>query len=233
MGNPFFRFKQFEIWHDRCAMKVGTDGVLLGAWTDVSHSQNVLDIGTGSGLIALMIAQRCRAKVTGVEIDAEAAKQACENVALSPWKGRVSIRQADITAFEGGKYDTILSNPPYFREQVYCSDDQRNAARHTGVLTFEALLDAVIRLLTDDGCFSVILPFEAAGYFIGSAAERHLYPMCRTNVQTRPGISPKRVLLTLSRNILPCKEDTLVIESEPRIYSPDFIQLVKDFYLAF
>ena len=218
MGNPFFRFKQFEIWHDRCAMKVGTDGVLLGAWTDVSHSQNVLDIGTGSGLIALMIAQRCRAKVTGVEIDAEAAKQACENVALSPWKGRVSIRQADITAFEGGKYDTILSNPPYFREQVYCSDSQRNAARHTGALTFEDLLDAVIRLLTDDGCFSVI---------------RHLYPMYRTNVQTRPGISPKRVLLTLSRNILPCKEDTLVIESEPRIYSPDFIQLVKDFYLAF
>ena len=196
-------------------------------------SQNVLDIGTGSGLIALMIAQRCRAKVTGVEIDAEAAKQACENVALSPWKGRVSIRQADITAFEGGKYDTILSNPPYFREQVYCSDSQRNAARHTGALSFEDLLDAVIRLLTDDGCFSVILPFEVSGHFIDLAAGRYLYPMCRTDVQTRPGISPKRVLLTLSRNILPCKEDTLVIESEPRIYSPDFIQLVKDFYLAF
>ena len=104
MRNPFFRFKQFVVWHDRCAMKVGTDGVLLGAWTEVGHARKVLDIGTGSGLIALMIAQRSNAEIVGIDIDAVAVGQAAENVKSSPWGNRVKIEQADITDFNGEKY---------------------------------------------------------------------------------------------------------------------------------
>lgn len=231
MRNPFFRFKQFEVRHDRCAMKVGTDGVLLGAWTDVSRSKQVLDIGTGSGLIALMIAQRCDAHITGIDIDEDAVGQACENVAASPWSGRICISRADVAGFHGGKYDTIVSNPPFFNEQVHCPDGQRNAARHTESLTFECLLDAVKRLLTDDGSFSVILPAGLMGSFTTSAAERHLYASRRTDVLTKPGVLPKRVLLTFSKSIRACETDSLVIESSPRVYSSEFIRLVKDFYL--
>ena len=111
MRSPFFRFKQFTIWHDRCAMKVGTDGVLLGAWVSLRQARNVLDIGTGSGLIALMIAQRCQAQVTGIDIDSDAIGQAGENALASPWSGRIRFCQADAGAFQGGVYDTIVSNP--------------------------------------------------------------------------------------------------------------------------
>ena len=232
MRNPFFRFKQFVVWHDRCAMKVGTDGVLLGAWTEVGHARKVLDIGTGSGLIALMIAQRSNAEIVGIDIDAVAVGQATENVKSSPWGNRVKIEQADITDFNGEKYDVIVSNPPYFQEEVHCPDGQRNVARHTSALTFESLLDAVEKLLTEEGCFSVILPAEAVGRFITLAAQRHLYLVRRTDVQTKPALPPKRALLAFGRTIAPCQTNTLVIESEPRVYSPEFIHLVKDFYLA-
>ena len=137
MRNPFFRFKQFTVWHDRCAMKVGTDGVLLGAWVSLDQARNVLDIGTGSGLIALMIAQRCLAQITGIDIDADAIGQASENASASPWGNRIRFYQADANSFQNGVYDTIVSNPPYFRERVHCPDGQRNAARHTESLTFE------------------------------------------------------------------------------------------------
>lgn len=231
MRNPFFRFKQFEVRHDRCAMKVGTDGVLLGAWVDVTRSRQVLDIGTGSGLIALMIAQRCDAQITGIDIDADAVGQACENADASPWSERIHISRADVAEYNEGKYDTIVSNPPFFCEQVHCPDRQRNAARHTESLTFECLLDAVKRLLTDDGSFSVIIPAGLIGSFTTSAAERHLYASRRTDVLTKPGVPPKRVLLTFCRSVRACDTDNLVIESSPRTYSPEFIQLIKDFYL--
>lgn len=231
MRNPFFRFKQFEVWHDRCAMKVGTDGVLLGAWADVARSKQVLDVGTGSGLIALMIAQRCSARITGIDIDADAVGQACGNVAASPWSGRIRICRADVAVFNEGKYDTIVSNPPFFCERVHCPDGQRNAARHTESLSFDCLLDAVGRLLTDDGYFSVILPAGLMGSFTTSAAGRHLYASRRTDVLTKPGVLPKRVLLTFVRSVRPCETDSLVIESSPRVYSPEFVRLVKDFYL--
>lgn len=235
MKNPFFQFKQFVIRHDRCAMKVGTDGVLLGAWTDIRQSRKVLDIGTGSGLIALMIAQRREeAGITGIDIDGASVEQARENVAASPWSGRIHIAQADIAVFADGgdKYDTIVSNPPYFRERVHCPDGKRNAARHTESLTFGGLLDAVDRLIAPDGSFSVVLPFEEAGPFITMAAERYLYLSRRTDVYTKPGVPPKRVLLAFGRAVRPYTTDILTIESASRDYSPEFVRLVKDFYLA-
>lgn len=231
MRSPFFRFKQFTIWHDRCAMKVGTDGVLLGAWVSLRQVRNVLDIGTGSGLIALMIAQRCPAQVTGIDIDSDAIGQAGENALASPWSGRIRFCQADAGAFQGGVYDTIVSNPPYFRERVHCPDGQRNAARHTESLTFECLLDAVARLMSEDGSFSVILPAEAGERFITLAAERHLYLLRRTYVHTKPSASPKRVLMTFVRTIQACETTHLTLEESPKVYSREYIGLVGDFYL--
>lgn len=232
MRNPFFRFKQFTVWHDRCAMKVGTDGVLLGAWICLDNARNVLDIGTGSGLISLMVAQRCPAQVTGIDIDADAVGQAYENVSASPWSGRIRICKADVADWEEGKlYDTIVSNPPFFQEQVHCPDNQRNAARHTESLTFERLLDSVVRLMSEDGTFSVILPAEAGERFITLAAERHLYLLRRTYVHSKPSVPPKRVLMTFVRTIQACATTHLVLEEEPRKYSSEYLSLVRDFYL--
>lgn len=130
-------------------MKVGTDGVLLGAWADVEQARRVLDIGTGTGLIALMAAQRSQAEVCGVEVDEEAAGQACENADASPWKDRIRIICKPVQAYaDGAGFDVIVSNPPYFQEQTFCPDSQRNGARHTDGLSFEELLEAVSRLLT-------------------------------------------------------------------------------------
>ena len=139
MPNPYFKFKQFTVFHDRCAMKVGTDGVLLGAWVQVDTAKRVLDIGTGTGLIALMVAQRSAACVVGTDIDGEAVEQAMENVNASPWKNRICICRKDVMQMNGeeyGSFDVIVSNPPYFVEEVRCLDERRDTARHTGNLTF-------------------------------------------------------------------------------------------------
>ena len=146
----FFEFKQFKIYHDRCAMKVGTDGVLLGAWADVSKSNRILDIGCGSGLISIMAAQRSQAYVYGVEIEREAALQAKENAVRSPWASRISIVCEDISNFQDSKgFDTILVNPPFFEEDLLPPDAARASARHTVGLSFATLLQQVSRLLCD------------------------------------------------------------------------------------
>lgn len=237
MPNPFFNFKHFTVYHDKCAMKVGTDGVLLGAWTDVGNARNILDVGTGTGLIALMLAQRsANTIIKGVDIDGNAVEQAMENVAASPWKERISIELEDVRILgrkEQSKYDCIVSNPPYFQENVHCPDKSRNMARHTSGLSFEDLLDAVGVLLSDEGCFSVIIPTDAASDFISLAASRSLYLKRRTWVHTKPEAAPKRVLLTFSWKMETCSTDRLTIETERHVYSPEFVKLVKDFYLAF
>ena len=137
MANPYFKFKQFTVYHDKCAMKVGTDGVLIGAWADVSRAEKILDVGTGSGLIALMIAQRCDASVLGIDIDEDAVIQARENVMASQWSGQITIARQDVRVMANEcdtKFDVILSNPPYFAEDVKCPEAQRNTARHTDEL---------------------------------------------------------------------------------------------------
>lgn len=233
MSNPFFTFKQFTIRHDRCAMKVGTDGVLLGAWTDVSHSCRLLDIGTGTGLIALMLAQRCpKASITAIDIDAEAVEQARENVLLSPWPDRVEVALQDICKYLTDKhFDTIVSNPPYFIDSLKCPNDQRNTARHTDTLDAERLLESVARLLTDDGRFSIILPAEQTDLLIQTAYAQGLYPSRKTAVITRPGLSPKRILMEFQKTKEAFQPDELIIELERHVYSEGYIALTKDFYL--
>jgi tRNA1Val (adenine37-N6)-methyltransferase len=233
MANPFFTFKQFTIRHDRCAMKVGTDGVLLGAWTDVSHSYRLLDIGTGTGLIALMLAQRCpKASITAIDIDAEAVEQARENVLLSPWSDRVEVALQDICKYLTDKhFDTIVSNPPYFIDSLKCPNGQRNTARHTDTLDAERLLESVARLLTDDGRFSIILPAEQTDLLIQTAYAQGLYPSRQTAVITRPGLSPKRILMEFQKTKEAFQPDELIIELERHVYSEGYIALTKDFYL--
>ena len=233
MANPFFTFKQFTIRHDRCAMKVGTDGVLLGAWTDVNHSQRMLDIGTGTGLIALMLAQRCpQASITAIDIDIDAVGQAQENVLLSPWSDRVEVKLQDICKYLTDKhFDTIVSNPPYFIDSLKCPDDQRNTARHTDTLDAERLLESVARLLTDDGRFSIILPAEQTDLLIQTAYAQGLYPSRQTAVITRPGLSPKRILMEFQKTKEAFQPDELIIELERHVYSEGYIALTKDFYL--
>ncbi|MFM2293328.1 MAG: hypothetical protein RIS29_3141, partial [Bacteroidota bacterium] len=152
MANPFFRFKQFTVFHDRCAMKVGIDGVLLGCWTNVADTSMVLDIGTGTGLIALMIAQRTDAHIDAIDIDEGAFEQAMINVQASPWSSRLNVVLSSLQDFVSDKkYDLIVSNPPYFINSLKNPDEQRTTARHTDSLTHEELIDQCIPKLTEGG----------------------------------------------------------------------------------
>ena len=162
-----FTFKECFIAHDRCAMKVGTDGVMLGAWSPVSRARHVLDIGTGSGLLALMLAQRTASTVTidAVELDEQAAAQAQENAQASPWADRITVHSADIRQWSKentARYDLIVSNPPYFEEGVKCSTPERERARYTTTLDHYSLLEIAATLITEEGFFCVVLPMEAS-----------------------------------------------------------------------
>ena len=233
MPNPYFAFKQFTVRHDRCAMKVGTDGVLLGAWTDLSHSRRILDIGTGTGLIALMLAQRCMdARITAIDLDSAAVEQAQENIQASPWKDRIEALQQDICTYHpNGTFDTIVSNPPYFIDSLKCPDGQRSTARHTDTLDADRLIGKISELLTSDGRFSIILPAEQTEDLIRVADEKGLHPSRQTWVITRPGLSPKRILMEFRKTPVTLQPDELVIELERHVYSEEYIALTQEFYL--
>lgn len=233
MANPYFQFKQFTVWHDRCAMKVGTDAVLLGAWMQVEGARRLLDIGCGCGLIALMAAQRCQGEVVAVEIDEEAARQASENVACSPWADRIRVVNKDICSFEEGPFDVIFSNPPYFVDSLKCPDNRRSSARHTDTLDFEQLMDRVFLLLSDDGEFSVVVPMDVANLMKASALSHKLFLSRETRVVTKEGTAPKRVLMAF-RKRLPDEQiqpRTLVMQTDLGIHGEEYRKMVSDFYL--
>ena len=233
MSNSYFKFKQFTIEQGSCAMKVGTDGCLLGGWFDCSQSQRILDVGTGSGLIAIMAAQRCNAMVTGIEIDNEAALQAKDNVKNSPWCDRVEIIKKDLLEYVPEElFDTIVSNPPYFVNSMKCDDASRTLARHSDSLGSEEFFACADRLLAPHGKVSIVIPCDiveewrrsANGY--GFVASRLAY------IKTTPRKAPKRVLLEFSRgNAVECIESTLVLENSPGVYSKEAQDILRDFYL--
>ena len=232
MSNPYFQFKKFTIHHDRCAMKVGTDGVLLGAWADVSAAENILDVGTGTGLIALMLAQRCPAAITAVDIDADAVSQATDNVHHSPWKEQVSVLLQDICTFQPKcLFDAIVSNPPYFINSLKCPDNQRNTARHTDTLDAAGLFQSVTSLLQPQGHFSLVIPAAQVTELKRMGEEYGLYLTRHTAVITRPGLPPKRALLEFRKAQKACLYNELVIELDRHVYSEDYIALTRDFYL--
>ena len=235
MGAEVFRFKQFEVQQQRSAMKVGTDGVLIGAWASVRPADRaVLDIGTGTGLIALMLAQRnTEAKVVGVEIDAESAAQARENVEQSPWSERIEIAECAVQEFATEqKFDLIVSNPPFFVDSLKCPDESRSKARHTDTLSFADLMRAVTRLLAPDGRFAVIVPAEAAMSVV-AAGNLHLVRRC--DVRTKPKGQPKRVMLEFSPRFegAALREELTIGDGTNGGYSAEYKALTRDFYLKF
>ncbi len=237
MPNSYFKFKQFIIHQDRCAMKVGTDGVLLGAWANCEESKNVLDIGTGTGLIALMIAQRSSAKIDAIEIDNEASEQAFENIEKSPWAERINVLNRSFQDFSESitqKYDLIVTNPPYFQNSLFAPDQKRTDARHNSNLQLEELLVGSKKLLNQDGFLSIILPYLEGNMFILKASEMDLYCVRQTKVLTKPNKEPKRLLLEFMKVKKPLVEQEMIIELNKRHeYSEAYKNLTKDFYLSF
>jgi tRNA1Val (adenine37-N6)-methyltransferase len=233
-SNSYFQFKQFVVNQEDCAMKVGTDGVLLGAWFDFKENGSVLDIGTGTGLIALMAAQRGADSVVAVEIDEKAARQAAENVASSKWKDIVTVVHSDIACFSDDKrFDAVVCNPPFFRDSLRSPDSVRSQARHNDTLSYEKLAEMANYLLSDSGLFSLVLPYDMADTFISVAAKNGLYLCKRTNVVTRKGNLPKRVLLSLCKQVKVCVTDELVMFDELNNETSEYISIVRDFYLKY
>ena len=241
MSAVSFRFKQFEVCHAGCAMKVGTDAVLLGSWANcqpsaVSCQQRILDAGTGSGVIALMLAQRFeKAAIDAIDIDGDAVQQARENFERSKWSNRLTCRQIalqELAVETSDYYDAIVSNPPYFVDSLKNPNQQRQTARHTDTLSYEELLRAAQRLLKETGSLSLILPAEAEPTLLELAAEVGLYPTRLVHVYSKPGKPVKRILIELQkRNDQPCEESHFYIESESSPRSDEYTALTKDFYL--
>jgi tRNA1Val (adenine37-N6)-methyltransferase len=239
--SSFFRFKQFAICHDKCAMKVNTDGVLLGAWVRVNaaHPQRILDVGTGSGLIAIMLAQRCPlAQIDGVELDESSCQQAAQNAASSPWSERLHMVCADFNFFSqqaNARYDLIVSNPPYFSQSLRSPDVQRNAVRHNLSLEHIDLVMRSKNLLTSQGRLALVLPYVEGSVLVARAAATvGLYCCRKFNVSTKKGKPPKRLLLEFSTEKLPCDEQDFFIENEAlNSYTEAYKTMTADFYLGF
>ena len=235
MPNTYFRFKQFVIEQEKCAMKVGTDGVLLGAWAQLPDEGRILDLGTGTGLVALMAAQRCHADILAVDISSEACEQADDNVEASPWKERITVLHADVKEMGEeykGQFDCIVSNPPYFKEGVKCPGQLRNTARHTDDLDFRQLAMASSALLKENGTLSVVLPANVAQDFIAESSAQKLQLLRQTWIHTKPGAQPKRVLMEFTKAKSAATEVThMTIHEADHSFSESYKALTCDFYL--
>lgn len=233
MSGQDFTFKQFVVKQDKCAMKVGTDGVLLGAWA--KGGCRILDIGTGTGLIALMMAQRFpAAHIVAVDIDANAVEQAKQNVASSPFADRIDVFQQQIQQFESDcRFDSIVSNPPFFVNSLKAPDAIRSMARHTDTLSFKDLFAAVNRLLSDDGVFSVIVPTECVKDFVVQAYMTGMRQVSQVAVRTTPRKQAKRQLLAFCRssNMLALERQDVCIMSADGNKSEWYGTLTSDFYI--
>ena len=236
MNNKPFHFKQFTIHQDKTAMKVGTDGVLLGAWTTLYKSSNsILDIGTGTGLIALQIAQRSDCEtIDALEIEPNAYEQAVENFENSDWSDRLFCYHTSLQEFLNEvdeKYDLIISNPPYYNDTFKILDKNRALARHTENLSFPILLSSTAKLLSKTGTCTFIIPFKEEVTFLEIAKVNKLFPLRITRVKGNIKTSFKRSLLQLSFNKSKPKIDELVIEIDRHVYTEVYKKLVEDFYL--
>lgn len=215
-------------------MKVTTDACIQGAWTPVdSNVRRVLDIGTGTGLLALMLAQRSGdVTIDAIELDKDAAAQAGENVAASPWGRRVAVIQADACAYTGAeRYDMIVSNPPFFHNSLLSDKEQKNMARHTGALSYEELLAAIDRNLAAEGYCSVLLPYTEYEAWKTLATEKGWHETGRLHVRHRPGAEVKRVVGLYARQAQPLTQEELVIQDEAGNYTGGFTTLLSPYYL--
>ncbi|GAA4275547.1 methyltransferase [Aquimarina mytili] len=217
-------------------MKIGTDGVLLGAWTPISDTTNsILDIGTGTGVIALMAAQRSGAEIIdALEIDTEAYEQAVDNFEASPWGDRLFCYHASFQEFFEeieDPYDLLISNPPFYAEDYKTSDEQRDMARFQDALPFEHLFIGASRLLSNQGKLAMIIPFKEEERSIEIAEQLQLYPQKITRVKGNTTSEIKRSLLLFGFNQIECEIDELVIENSRHVYTKEYMDLTKDFYI--
>lgn len=231
-----FKFKKFNIEQDNCTMKVGTDGVLLGAWADVKNAKSILDIGTGTGVIAIMLAQRAaEAKVSGIEIDQAACTQAQQNMDGSPFADRLKTELSPVQDFaklSRDEFDLIVSNPPFFSGGTFSENQDRNSVRHTVKLSHGDLLMAVQKLLSKTGKFCVILPYLEGLRFQEMAKNYNLFCTKMTEVKPKKEKSVERLLLQFERKEKAIKIDQIVIQKAARNdWTKEYIELTGEFYL--
>lgn len=234
--NNYFEFKQFTVWQNHAAMRVGTDGVLLGAWANTYNAQNILDIGTGTGLIALMLAQRSNANIHAIDIDKSAIIDATYNFEQSVWANRLSFSLNslnDFTQSTNQQYDVIVCNPPFFTNSIKPDCKKRELARHNNSLSFDELATNAAKLLNPNGRLNVILPAESERTFKIAASEARLFASRICRVKPKPSKAPKRVLIELMFESDHAEESELTIETEQHhVYTPHFKALVCEFYLS-
>ena len=236
MANDYFSFKHFTIYQHRSAFKVGTDGVLLGACADISGVRSILDIGSGTGLISMMLAQRCDAQITAIEPDYESFKQTCENISRCDWHNRITVEHSDLQNFNSKheKFDLIVTNPPYFSDSLKSPDSRRSAARHNDSLTTVEILEGVLKLLNDGGRLQLIMPYVEGNVFIAEANKYGLYCNNILKIKPLPNAEIRRLILTFSRFQKKLIEKFLTIERGSRHeFTEEYINLTKDFYLKF
>ena len=237
MSNNYFIFKQFRINQKKSVFKVGTDGVLLGACADLTGGKRILDIGTGTGLIALMAAQRSKAAITAIEPEIKSYHEAYENAANSKWGDRIEVLNIGFCEYSAGigeKFDVILSNPPYFRDSLKNPDPERSATRHSYSLNSYDILEGAGKLLKSDGSLQLILPYVEGTLFIAEASKYGFFCNRIIKIKPVPAGDIIRLIMKFERIRKPLKEKFLTIEAGPRHrYTEEYKEITKDFYLSF
>ncbi len=238
MSHQTFVFKKFNVHQHKSAHKVGTDGVLIGAWAEVSKAKNILDIGTGTGIIALMMAQKSHAQIDAIDIEQGSYEQAKENVAYSAWTDRIKIYHTTLQDFAKSvhkKYDVVITNPPYFVDSSKAPDEERSHARHTDMLPFKELIRGVFSVLNTTGKFYIILPTKEALDFkaLAEKEDLHLVKLLRVKTKATNDVEKRHIML-FKFNKEPFTEETISIENEGRHnYTNEYKKLTGDFYLHF
>ncbi len=229
-----FKFKKFSVCDDRATMKVGTDAVLLGAWSDLGHSKTILDIGSGSSVISLMMAQRSDVdtRIDAVELLSGDAQQSVENILNSPWPNKIKVVNINIQAFSSDtRYDLIICNPPFFSNSLTPPVETRSKVRHDGSLTFDELITATIRLLAPTGKLCLILPVRETALFQEKAKAKNLFLNRLTCFYTREGKPQERSLMELGFNADSFKEDLLILYQSKNQWTDEYQRLTSEFYL--
>ena len=235
MANTYFQFKEFTIHQDKCGMKVTTGACLFGAWVaqlaTIIQSKQILDIGSGTGLLSLMLAQQTEAFIKTVEIDELAAQQATQNIATSKWNDRIVVHHEDILSFKPAQsFDLIITNPPFFENDLLSEQTQRNIALHSTQLSLLMLYECINRLISADGYFAILLPYHRAHYFENLAVDFLLQHKVLVH-QTKTHSAFRTMLLFSKKSILVAKSETIFIKEDAANYSEAFIQLLKPYYL--
>ncbi len=235
MPNPFFKYKQFTVYQDQCAMKVCTDSSLFGALIDSKQAKNILDIGTGTGVLSLMQAQKSTASITAVEIEENAAKQAASNFIASPWNERLELVLEPIQDFSkkhNTQFDLIISNPPFFKDNFKSPNASVNMARHDALLPQDELLDSVLKLLTNNGAFWLLLPEYEFDRF-EKLSDKQLFCNTKYNIKDRVVRERMRVVGKFERTKKPTNVSEIIVKNEDGSYTDVFSSWLKDYYLIF